>query len=221
MNSFSQRDSANNKFGVGIAPLQFISPSEDGLFVQYKLNEIISFELGGGIYNLIKHPFVDLAAINGFSIRSAIILNKECGAFMHKDDCHYFKLLLFYRQMKYKNRGYYPETDGIFENASIHHYFINGGSERENTIVQMADEIKNIFCLQFLTGKRYLFGKKDHFSFDYYWGFGLRVKYRELSITQDNTVSPYYLTPVVSPEEEIITSLLPSIHFGINFGYSF
>jgi len=212
LNSFSQSDSVKNKFAVAISPMNFISPNEDGLFAQYNLNEKISFELGGGIYNLIKHPYATYNAY-GFTIRSGI---KRYTKRIRENVRFYHEILVFYRQMQYIDRHYYNDGEySIYETTDD----LSIGGTRVK-IEKRGDEIKNVICVQWLGGRKYFIEKTQHFIFDCYWGIGIRVKLREISINEvESHLQPY--TGTIPPFKEEINQVFFSLQSGIKIAFCF
>ena len=210
-NAFSQKDSIINKFTVGVSPIRFVSPNEDIFYCEYRPKKKISFELGGGYFNLLEHPFPDKGTF-GYTVHTGIKFYKS-GKKDYPGDT-YREILFFYRQVQYKNRFYgeSSDTNPLFEQD----YFTLGAGEHKNS--KYGDELKQVICLKVLWGKEVFLGKKEHLVFEYFGGFGLRVKFRYITITQEQ--SGYDFIPV-SPYKEHTDGLLPSIHFGIKLGYKF
>ena len=210
-NAFSQKDSITNKFTIGIAPLRFVSANEDIFYCEYQPKKKISFELGGGYFNLIDHPFTGKGTF-GYTICTGVKLYK-----WGKKDCaddKYLEFICFYRQVQYKNRFYgeSSDTNPLFEQD----YFTFGSGEHKNS--KYGDELKQVICLKVLWGKEVFLGKKEHWVFEYFGGFGVRVKLRYITINQEQ--SGYDFIPVI-PYNEQTNGLLPSIQFGIKLGYKF
>jgi hypothetical protein len=228
LNSFSQEDSVKSRFAIGVLPLNFISPNENGLFAQYNYGKHISFELGGGIYNLIKHPLAEDKA-SGFTAHAAVILShdKKISIAGRRGNIYtrtvkgkYFKMLFFWRQMNYVDRGYYPETGSIFQYLGVNQYLNRRSSDRDNAVVKVADEFKTVTCLEVLWGRKFYLGEKEHFFFNYYYGFGFRMKFSTLSVTKAYVTSPY-LQQLSPPRRELSAASFLSVHGGVQIGYTF
>ena len=216
LNSFSQNDSVNNKFTIGVCPLSFVNAYEDGLYFEYQPKADISFEIGGGIYNFIPQ---NLAVENtsGFTFRSAVKMYSDSKGAKHKIK-PYYEFLFFYSRMSYNSREYRNNADAISE---THATLLNGGGEEGNRVRIIGNEFKQVMGVETLFGNKNLFGKREHFAVEYFLGFGFRLKYRDISVTQAHVLSPNYLSPIDPPEKEIFTNFLPTIHCGIKLGYSF
>jgi hypothetical protein len=216
LTSFSQNDTVKNKFSIGVAPLLVGTAFEDGLYFEYQRKEQISFELGGGVYNFIKYPLPWYSYnTRGFTIRSAIKLYRNLERIKHTGKL-YYEILCFYRYMDFTDRYYNGDVDAILETTVVYH----GNTDEESVTPQKAgNEIKHEICIESLWGRKYFIGKKEHFSFDFYYGFGARLKYRELSITKE--FHSNQTIPVTASEKETIVSFLPSMHLGFKFAYSF
>ena len=216
LNSFSQRDSLNPPtFTIGVSPLLFIRPYEDGVYFEYQRNDNVSFEIGGGVYNLFPLPYSERAKY-GFTVRPAIKLhlNPQRKFSMRES---YFEIVCLYRYMEFQNREYRKNADKIKETTAAY----GNGGEEENSLDKIGNEIKHVIGLEALLGKKYFLDEQEHLSIESYFGLGVRLKYRELTITQAHTTSPYYVAPINPPIKETIVSILPSFHMGFKLGISF
>ncbi|MCC6601485.1 MAG: hypothetical protein IT223_12570, partial [Crocinitomicaceae bacterium] len=177
-----------------INPL-FITPQKTGKptfggTIEYHFKKYFSTETGGEINS------------EGFAIR--------VGLKFYSSEGSYFSPIAFYRKNQYYNRGYRWNDDREISPITETGPFLslsNSGSDCWE--YETADEVKQVFGIQTLWGKQILLTKRV--PFEYYYGLGLRYKYRvkEISFHQSSCGGgiPSYYTP---PRKESIESLLPS-----------
>ena len=204
LNSIAQSDSIKNKFTVGVSPFLYVYPFEDGFYFEYQPKQRISFELGGGLYNLIKHPLNDCGT-SGFTIRAATKIYST----RDNNHCLYYEFLAFYRQVKYVNE-YFPYDDWVWEgNVDL----------AQAKLSVTGNDLKHTVCIEGIFGSRYILGRSEHWVIEPYLGCGLRMRIHNFSIKEEYDYgSTTYYSP---PRNKNYSSFVPSLHTGVKFGYSF
>jgi hypothetical protein len=84
----------------------------------------------------------------------------------------------------------------------------------------MGVELLKVIGIEALFGKKFVFGEKEHWVFEYFFGFGFRNQSRDVTVYQEASSGSTKLHPV-TPYEEVGNYLVPTLQFGLKFGFSF
>lgn len=191
---------------IKIDPLFIYTPKNTGAkptlrgVIEYHFRKYFSVESGGEMNN------------DGFALK--------LGLKFYSHEGKYFSPILFYRKNQYHNRGYsWNDNRPISPITETGPFLSLSNSGTDCWYGETADEVKQVFGIQTLWGKQALLSKV--ISFEYYYGVGLRYKYRvkKISVHGDacgNPIPTYYSPP----KQEIIESILPSFQAGIRIGLS-
>jgi hypothetical protein len=190
-----------SRIAIKVNPLQIISLNEVGCTIEYSFHKRFAIEVGGGISN-------------GYTFRAGFKVKKRNGL--------YYGPAIFYRQRNYQNREYKwnkgSNLGAIMETSPDPGY----GSGSDYSYKEIANETKQVLCIQGLIGWEFLLWKCV--PIDLYAGVGYRYKHRVKEISTHMN----YLRGTIENEEHystphkvVIDSYLPSIQAGIQFGFSF
>lgn len=188
---------------IKINPVLMISQKDRigtiGGIVEYHFKKYFSVEAGGEVNS------------DGFTIRAGLKFYSTGGT--------YFSPVIVYRNNQYNDRSYFWNRDmdlsPISETSTFPSLF---GSGADCYYIETADETKQVFCMQALWGKQRLLG--NEIPFEYYWGFGVRYKYREKEISYHYDNCGNWSHNYAPAKEELVQNYLPSFQAGVRIGLS-
>jgi hypothetical protein len=196
------------RIAIMVNPLQVFSVSELGCTFEYSLNNRIAIEVGGGF------SVGNIGASSGYTLRAGVKFKVEKGL--------YFEPLIFFRQRNYNNRVYKWQSGTHLSERLETSWDPGMGSGSDNSYKEIANENKQVVCIQALFGHEFLLWK--YIPVDIYAGVGYRYKHRVKEISSHTEYTrgaidhEKYYSP---PNEEIILSNLFCIQAGVKIGFSF